>query len=104
MALSESDLKSVAHLARISLSPDEFPVHMKNLSKILDLVAEMNAVNTEGIEPMAHPQDITQPLREDRVTEVNQREKMQRSAPLTEAGLYIVPKVIEERIVETLES
>ena len=104
MALTETDLKNVAHLARISLSSHEFPTHMKNLAKILDLVAQMNAVNTDGIEPMAHPQEISQPLREDVVTEVNEREKMQRSAPLTEAGLYIVPKVIEERLVETTES
>jgi len=104
MALTESDLKNVAHLARISLSSDEFPGHMKNLSKILDLVAQMNAVNTDGIEPMAHPQEISQPLREDIVTEQNLREKMQQCAPLTEAGLYIVPKVIENRLVETTES
>lgn len=104
MALSEADLKNVAHLARLSLSSDEFPVHSKNLSKILELVAEMNGAITDGIEPMAHPQDISQPLREDKVTEINQREKMQQCAPLTEAGLYIVPKVIEERIPETMES
>ncbi len=104
MALTESDVKNVAHLARIALTPNEIPTHVKNLSKILELVEQMNAVDTTGIEPMAHPQDITQPLREDVVTETNQREKMQRCAPLTEAGLYLVPKVIEDRIAETTES
>lgn len=104
MALTESDVKHVAHLARIALTPDEIPAHVKNLSKILELVEQMNAVDTTGIEPMAHPQDITQPLREDVVTEPNLREKMQRCAPLTEAGLYLVPKVIEYRIAETIES
>lgn len=103
MALSESDVKKVAHLARIALSPEELPGHIKNLSKILDLVEQMNTVDTTGIEPMAHPQDITQPLREDIVTETNQREKMQCCAPLTEAGLYLVPKVIEDRSTEASE-
>ena len=104
MALTESDVKNVAHLARLALTPDEIPTHVKNLSKILELVEQMNAVDTTGIEPMAHPQDITQPLREDIVTEPNLREKMQRSAPLTEAGLYLVPKVIEDRIADNIES
>ena len=104
MALTESDVKNVAHLARVALTPNEIPTHVKNLSKILDLVAQMNAVDTTGIEPMAHPQEITQPLREDKVTEPNLREKMQQIAPLTEAGLYLVPKVIEERLAETTAS
>lgn len=104
MALTESDVKNVAHLARLALTPEEMPMHVKNLTKILELVEQMNAVDTTGIEPMAHPQDITQPLREDIVTEPNLRDKMQRCAPLTEAGLYLVPKVIEERITETVES
>lgn len=104
MALSEADIKKVAHLARLSVKAEEMPAHMKNLGKILDLVAQMNDVDTDGIEPMAHPQDLKQPLREDLVTEPNLRDKMQRGAPLTEAGLYIVPKVIEERIPETTES
>ncbi len=103
MALSETDVKKVAHLARIALSPEELPSHIKNLSKIIDLVEQMNTVDTTGIEPMAHPQDITQPLRDDIVTETNQREKMQRCAPLTEAGLYLVPKVIEDRSNEASE-
>jgi aspartyl-tRNA(Asn)/glutamyl-tRNA(Gln) amidotransferase subunit C len=104
MALTESDVKNVAHLARIALAPDEIPTHVKNLTNILNLVAEMNNVDTTGIEPMAHPQEITQPLREDQVTEPNLRDKMQRCAPLTEAGLYLVPKVIEERLAETTAS
>lgn len=104
MALTEADVKKAAHLARIALTAEECSAHVNSLSKILDLVAQMNAVDTTDIEPMAHPQDITQPLREDSVTEPNLREKMQRSAPLTEAGLYLVPKVLEQRLTETLES
>jgi aspartyl-tRNA(Asn)/glutamyl-tRNA(Gln) amidotransferase subunit C len=104
MALTETDVLKVAHLARVALTPQEIPTHVKNLGKILDLVAQMNAVNTDGIAPMAHPQEISQPMREDLVTEPNNRDKMQRCAPLTEAGLYIVPKVIEDRIPETIES
>lgn len=104
MALTETDVKNVAHLARVALTHEEIPGHVNNLAKILNLVAQMNAVDTTGIEPMAHPQDIVQPLREDRVTELNLREQMQRCAPLTEAGLYLVPKVIEERLTDATES
>lgn len=101
MALTETDVVNVAHLARIALNPNEIPSHVKNLSTILGLVDQMNAVNTDGILPMAHPQDIAQPLREDNITEPNQREKMQSCAPATEKGLYLVPQVIEERNAQT---
>lgn len=104
MALTETDVINVAHLARIALSPEEIPSHVKNLSTILGLVDQMNAVNTDGILPMAHPQDIGQPLREDIVSETNQREKMQRCAPITEKGLYLVPQVIEERNAQTTKA
>ena len=94
MAMTESDVLAVAHLARLALQPEEIPVHAQNLSKILDLVAQMDSANTDQVEPMAHPLDLNQPLREDKVTETNVREKMQSIAPLTEQGLYLVPQVI----------
>lgn len=65
------------------------------LSGIFNLIAEMQAVDTTGIEPMSHAQDVPQRLREDKVTETNQREAFQAIAPQTEAGLYLVPQVIE---------
>lgn len=104
MAMTEADVLAVAHLARLALTPEEIPLHAENLSKILDLVAQMDAVNTHAIEPMAHPLDLSQPLREDQVTEANVREKMQTIAPLTEKGLYLVPQVIEARETATTTS
>jgi aspartyl-tRNA(Asn)/glutamyl-tRNA(Gln) amidotransferase subunit C len=69
--------------------------YLKDLSDILEFVAQMNAVDTEAVTPMAHPLDLPQRLRADEVTEENQRDLFQAIAPLTEAGLYLVPKVIE---------
>ncbi len=95
MPLTESDVKKVAHLARLALDDAEIPVHAKNLSNILDLIEQMNQTNTSGISPLAHPLDINQPLRCDEVTETDQRSLNQSIAPQVEAGLYIVPQVIE---------
>ena len=77
------------------LSKEEVEKYAVDLSNILSLVDQMNAVDTKDIEPMAHPQDVTQRLREDIVTETNQRDKFQTIAPRAEKGLYLVPKVIE---------
>lgn len=100
--LSRQDIEKVAHLARLAMNEQEIPTHVKNLSNILQLVDQMNAVDTTNIAPMAHPLDIPQPLRHDAVTETNQRELFQSIAPMldngepaTKAGLYLVPKVIE---------
>ncbi len=95
MAISEAEVKKVAHLARLALPDDMLDDYVAKLSNVLDLVAQLNAVDTTGIEPMAHPLDTVQRLREDVVTESNHREKYQRVAPETEDGLYLVPKVIE---------
>ncbi|MCK9530141.1 MAG: Asp-tRNA(Asn)/Glu-tRNA(Gln) amidotransferase subunit GatC [Hydrogenophaga sp.] len=95
MSLERSDVVSIAHLARLAVAEDDIPVYARNLSNILDLVAQMNAVDTSDVEPMAHPLDMAQRLREDEVTETDQREKFQAIAPSVEAGLYLVPKVIE---------
>jgi aspartyl-tRNA(Asn)/glutamyl-tRNA(Gln) amidotransferase subunit C len=74
----------------------DIPLYTHNLSDILDFIAQMNTVDTKTIAPLAHPLDLTQRLRADTITEVNQRELFQSIAPQTEAGLYLVPQVIEE--------
>jgi len=95
MSLERSDVEKIAHLARLEIAEDDIPEYAQNLSKILDLVAEMNQANTDGVEPMAHPLDAVQRLRDDVVTETNQREHFQQNAPQVEQGLFLVPKVIE---------
>lgn len=95
MSLQKSDVEKIAHLARLSLAEDDIPAYTENLSSILNLVAQMNTVDTRNIEPMAHPLHMSQRLRVDEVTEVNQREHFQSIAPSVEDGLYLVPKVIE---------
>lgn len=95
MELGPKDVRKIAELARLAISEDDIPEYSKNLSSILDLVEQMKGVDTEGVVPMAHPQDAGQRLREDVVTETDRREHFQGSAPATEAGLYLVPKVLE---------
>jgi aspartyl-tRNA(Asn)/glutamyl-tRNA(Gln) amidotransferase subunit C len=95
MSLSTTDVKRIAHLARIEISDAEAGETLQKLSGILELIEQMQAVDTTGIEPMSHSQNVTQRLREDVVTKSNQREEFQKIAPATENGLYLVPKVIE---------
>ena|SRR5690348_9870244 len=99
MALELSDVKRIAHLARIEVSDGEAAQTLTQLNQFFTLVEQMQAVDTTGIEPMAHPieqvQAQAQRLREDAVTEADRRADYQRCAPATEAGLYLVPKVIE---------
>lgn len=95
MALSIEDVKRIAHLARIAIDEAEAERVLRDLNGIFGLIEEMEAVDVSGIEPMAHAQDVVLRLREDRVTETDQRERFQVIAPETEAGLYLVPKVIE---------
>lgn len=95
MAISEAEVKKVAHLARLAVPEEQLPVYAQQLSNILNLVDQLSSVDTSGVEPMAHPLDMTQRLREDVVTETNQRDKYQRVAPEIEDGLYLVPKVLE---------
>lgn len=95
MSLTRKEVEKIAHLARLELSEQEIPGYTENLSRILALVEQMNAVDTTGVEPMAHPQDTLLRLRPDAVTETDQRAEFQQVAPKTEAGLYLVPKVIE---------
>lgn len=94
MPLDPSTVKNIATLARIELNPDQLNHYVKDLSRILNLVEQMNQVDTDGIEPLAHPQDRHLRLRADEVTESNQRELFQHSAPATVDGLYLVPKVL----------
>ena len=95
MSLDRADVEKIAHLARLALSEEEAAGLAVDLSRILDLVAQMNQVDTGGVDPMAHPLDMVQRLRPDKVTESDQREKFQSVAPLTDQGLYLVPRVIE---------
>lgn len=95
MSLEISDVKRIAHLARIEIDDAGAETALQQLSGILGLIEEMQAVNTDGIAPMSHSQDVTQRLREDVVSETNQRELFQSIAPAVENGLYLVPKVIE---------
>ena len=95
MSLSTEEVKKISLLARLAISDEEAQQYSDSLSEIFDLVEQMNAVDTTGIEPMAHPQDISQRLREDVVTAIDEREKFQSIAPATEDNLYLVPKVIE---------
>lgn len=95
MSLTNADVQKVARLARLAMNPAEIETARTQLSGIFDLIAEMQAVDTKGIAPMSHAQDLSQRLREDVVTETNQRELFQSIAPQVEAGLYLVPQVIE---------
>jgi len=95
MSLDRSDVEKIAHLARLVISEDEKDRYTADLSNILSLVEQMNAVDTEGVSPMAHPLHMVQRLRDDEPTEPNQRELFQQIAPATEDGLYLVPRVVE---------
>jgi aspartyl-tRNA(Asn)/glutamyl-tRNA(Gln) amidotransferase subunit C len=95
MALDRTDVEKIAHLARLQIDAADIPAYTENLSNILDLVNQMQAVDTSSIVPMSHPMDAIQRLRPDQVTEENQRDTLLQQAPATEAGLFLVPKVIE---------
>lgn len=95
MALKPEDVKSIAHLARLAISDAEIENVAGNLSRIIDFVQQLEAAETDGVTPMAHPLHMSQRLRDDQVTEVDQRDRFQQNAPQTEAGLYLVPQVIE---------
>ncbi len=104
MALNITDIKRIAHLARIEINEQEAATTLTKLSGILSLIEQMQAVDTTGITPMSHSQDLTQRLRADVVTAINERQAFQANAPLlgngskeqaVASGLYLVPKVIE---------
>ncbi len=95
MSLTLDDVKRIAHLARIEVDAKEAAQVLGQLSGIFALIGEMQAVDTDGVEPMSHAQDLMLRLREDAVTEVDQHTAFQAIAPQVEADLYLVPKVIE---------
>jgi aspartyl-tRNA(Asn)/glutamyl-tRNA(Gln) amidotransferase subunit C len=99
MSLNSHDIDRIANLARLELQPAESQRMLGQINGFFDIVEQMRAVDTTGMEPLAHPvaaiQEIALRLREDIVSEPNQREANQRSAPFVERGLFLVPKVIE---------
>lgn len=95
MKLSRHEVESIAHLARLEISAEEIPVYVDNLSRIIDFVQQLERADTEGVTPMAHPLNMTQPLRDDVVTESDQHALYQQNAQAVDSGLYLVPRVIE---------
>ena len=95
MSINNDDVQKIANLARLAIEPEQLETYTRNLSGILDLVEQMNQVDTAGIDAMAHPRDSKLRLRDDIVTEENQREKFMDLAPATENGLFLVPKVLD---------
>jgi aspartyl-tRNA(Asn)/glutamyl-tRNA(Gln) amidotransferase subunit C len=93
--LSLDQVRAIADLARIDVPSTELGALQDQLNGILEMVDALRSVDTQGVEPMAHPQDVTQRLREDRVTDTDQHALFQSVAPRTEDGLYLVPRVIE---------
>lgn len=95
MSLTPEEVKKIAFLARLSIKEENIEQYSQDLSNIFGLVEQMNAADVENTKPMAHPQDAMQRLRDDVVTEENQREKLLSNAPLSEDGLFLVPKVLD---------
>ncbi|RME34445.1 MAG: Asp-tRNA(Asn)/Glu-tRNA(Gln) amidotransferase subunit GatC [Gammaproteobacteria bacterium] len=95
MSLGKEDVARIAELARLQIEQPRLNELTRHLSAIIDFVAKMDQAPTEGVEPMAHPLDLSARLRDDVVTETDQREKFQSIAPAVEDGLYLVPRVIE---------
>ncbi|KUJ71554.1 Asp-tRNA(Asn)/Glu-tRNA(Gln) amidotransferase subunit GatC [Thiomicrospira sp. WB1] len=96
MAIEKKDVTAIARLAALSVEEEEIGQVAGKLNHILDVLQTMQSVETDGVEPMSHPLDQVQRLREDTVTETNQRDRYQRIAPAAEKGLYLVPQVIEQ--------
>lgn len=95
MALKPEDVKSIAHLARLEIREADIPAYTESLSRILDFVKQLEAADTDNVAPMAHPLDMSQRLRADEAVEHDARALFQQNAPQVDAGLYLVPKVIE---------
>ena len=99
MSLTDSDIGRIANLARLELTPEESERMLTKINGFFEIVEQMRAVDTSGVEPLSHPvaaiQDVVLRLRDDVASEPNRREANQRSAPAVERGLFLVPKVIE---------
>ena len=95
MSLDKTGIKKIAWLARLAIAEEDIPDYSRELSGILAMVEQMNSVDTGDCSPLAHPMEIKARLREDKISELNQRDKFQSNAPDVDQGLYLVPKVIE---------
>jgi len=95
MLIQSEDVMNIAHLARLGIEDDQVAAYASDLSNIMSLVEQMNAVDTSNIEPMAHPLDQSQRLRADEVSESDQRDLLQKNAPDVKDGLFLVPRVID---------
>ena len=95
MSITNADVQQAAHLARIGLDTNQIEHHRQDLRQILKLVEQINAVDTTGVEPLSNPLDSVQRMRDDQVTETNQRDKFQPLSAATGEKHYLVPKVIE---------
>lgn len=95
MSIDKFEVDKIANLARLAITENDQQKYAADLRNILELINEINQVETTNIEPLAHPIAITQRLRPDQITEVNQRDYFQKNAPVVKDGLYLVPKVIE---------
>ena len=95
MSLDKTDVEKIAHLARLAINEGDIPDYARDLNNIFNLVEQLSTADTSNVTPMAHPLDANQRLRADEVTETDQRETFQAIAPKTEAGVYLVPQVIE---------
>jgi aspartyl-tRNA(Asn)/glutamyl-tRNA(Gln) amidotransferase subunit C len=95
MRINANEVNAIAQLARLAIDADDIPVYADNLSRIIEFINQLDAVDTDSVTPMAHPLNMAQRLRPDEVTEGDRRERDQQNAPAVEAGLYLVPRVIE---------
>ncbi len=95
MPLSDDQVRRLAHLARIAIRPEDSAAAIERLNRVLGLIDQLRAVDTKGVEPMAHAMDLTQRLRPDQPSDAEPREAYQQPAPAVEGGLYLVPKVLE---------
>jgi aspartyl-tRNA(Asn)/glutamyl-tRNA(Gln) amidotransferase subunit C len=95
MALNPAEVSAIAHLARLKIDTNQIPAYTERLTAIIEMMSQLQAVDTQNIEPLAHPLEATQRLRADEVTEINQRDAYQQLAPAVEQGLYLVPRVID---------
>ena len=95
MSLSDQELKEIAYLARISVKEESLPSLKKELEDILGLFKELDKANTSKVKAMSHPLDLSQPTRQDEVTEEDLRDELLKNAPSVKSGLFLVPKVID---------
>ena len=95
MTFTPKDITHIARLARLKTNPDEAEFYAGQLNRIMELVDQLNRIDTTGVEPMSHPQDVSLRMRADVVTATDKRDEYQALAPMAENGLYLVPKVIE---------